>query len=186
MSSLIVYDTPLAGLKVIERKKNGDNRGFLSRFFCAEELSAAGWKKPIVQVNQVFTKKKSTVRGMHFQYAPYAEMKLVTCLKGAVCDVAVDLRESSPTFLQWHMEELSLENQRSLLIPEGFAHGYQTFVDDCELLYLHTESYMPDAEGGVNPKDPMLSIRWPLTIRELSDRDAQHMMLDDEFKGVTP
>ena len=112
-------------------------------------------------------------------------MKLVTCLRGAIWDVAVDLRAKSPTFLHWHAEELSAANHRALLIPEGFAHGFQTLCDDCELIYLHSMAYAPEAEAGLNPKDPMLSIAWPLAISELSARDAQHSMLDHQFKGLT-
>jgi len=185
MSRFTILDTPIADLKIVERQQLGDSRGFLSRLFCTEELAAAGWHKPIIQINQTLTQKQGTVRGLHFQPAPNAEMKLVTCLRGAVWDVAVDLRAGSPTFLQWHAEELSAANHRALLIPEGFAHGFQTLCDDCELIYLHSRAYTPSGEAGLNPKDPMISISWPLAITELSARDAQHPMLDPQFKGVT-
>lgn len=184
MSRFTILDTPIAGLKIIERQQLGDNRGFLSRLFCAEELAAAGWRKPIAQINHTGTKKLGTVRGMHFQRSPHVEMKLVSCLRGAIWDVAVDLRAGSPSFLQWHAEKLSADNRRALLIPKGFAHGFQTLTDDCELLYLHSVAYAPDAETGLNPKDPILSITWPLAITELSTRDAQHLMLDNLFKGI--
>ena len=185
MSRFSIFDTPLASLKIVERQQLGDSRGFLSRLFCAEELAAAGWGEPIAQINQTVTQKQGTIRGMHFQRPPHAEMKLVTCLRGAIWDVAVDLRARSPTFLQWHAEELSATNRRALLIPKGFAHGFQTLCDDCELLYLHSALYTPAAEAGLNPKDPMLSIAWPLAIAELSARDEQHLMLNQHFKGVT-
>jgi dTDP-4-dehydrorhamnose 3,5-epimerase len=185
MSRFTVFDTPIAGLKVVERQPVGDARGFLARLFCAEELAAAGWQKPVAQINQTLTQKQGTVRGLHFQKPPYAEMKLVTCVRGAVWDVAVDLRAGSPTFLQWHAEELSATNHRALLIPEGFAHGFQTLCDDCELIYLHSVAYAQTAEAGLNPQDPVLSIAWPMAITELSTRDAQHPMLDHSFKGVT-
>jgi dTDP-4-dehydrorhamnose 3,5-epimerase len=185
MSRFAVCDTPIAGLKVVERQPVGDARGFLARLFCAEELAAAGWQKPVAQINQTLTQKQGTVRGLHFQKPPCAEMKLVTCVRGAVWDVAVDLREGSPTFLQWHAAELSAANHRALLIPEGFAHGFQTLCDDCELIYLHSVAYTQTAEAGLNPKDPVLSIAWPMAITELSARDAQHPMLDHSFKGVT-
>ena len=185
MSRFTILDTPIADLKIVERQQLGDNRGFLSRLFCVEELAAAGWHKPIAQINQTLTQKQGTVRGLHYQNAPYAEMKLVTCLRGAVWDVVVDLRAGSPTFLQWHAEELSAANHRALLIPEGFAHGFQTLCDDCELIYLHSRAYTPGTEAGLNPKDPMLTITWPLAITELSARDAQHPILDPQFKGVT-
>ena len=185
MSCFTIRDTPFAHLKIVERQQLGDSRGFLSRLFCADELAAAGWHKPIAQINQTLTQKQGTIRGLHFQNAPYAEMKLVTCLRGAIWDVAVDLRVASPTFLQWHAEELSAANHRAMLIPEGFAHGFQTLCDDCELIYLHSRAYTPRAEAGLNPKDPMLTITWPLAITELSARDAQHLMLGHQFKGVT-
>jgi dTDP-4-dehydrorhamnose 3,5-epimerase len=180
-----IEQTSIKKLFVIARNPIGDSRGSLARLFCADELAAAGWHKPIAQINQTLTQKQGTIRGLHFQNAPYAEMKLVTCLRGAIWDVAVDLCAGSSTFLQWHAEELSAANHRALLIPEGFAHGFQTLCDDCELLYLHSRAYTPDAEAGLNLKDPMLTIPWPLAITELSARDAQHPMLDHHFKGVT-
>ena len=185
MSRFTILDTPINDLKIVERQQLGDSRGFLARIFCVEELAAAGWHKPITQINQTLTQKQGTIRGLHFQNAPYADMKFVTCLHGAIWDVVVDLRAESPTFLQWHAEELSADNHRALLIPEGFAHGFQTLCDDCELIYLHSQVYRPDAEAGLNAKDSMISIRWPLAITELSARDAQHPMLNRQFKGVT-
>ena len=185
MSRFTATTLPLAGLNLIERQRLGDSRGFLSRLFCAEELSAAGWHKPIAQINQTYTAQRGTVRGLHFQHPPHAEMKLVSCLRGAIWDVAVDLRAGSPTFLQWHAQELSAINNRALLIPEGFAHGFQTLSDDCELIYLHSAAHAAGAEGGLSPHDPLLSIAWPLPITELSNRDAQHPMLNHQYKGMT-
>ncbi|MBT8594013.1 dTDP-4-dehydrorhamnose 3,5-epimerase [Polynucleobacter paneuropaeus] len=184
MSQFSVIDTPISGLKVVDRKIIGDSRGFLSRIFCAEQFHKIGWYKPVCQINQTLTKKRGTVRGIHFQYPPHAEMKLVSCLQGRILDVAVDLRKNSPTFLQWHAEELSAENHRALLIPEGFAHGFQTLTDDCELLYLHSAPYKSEAEGGICPTDPKLNIDWPLEFYEISQRDAGHPMLNNEFKGI--
>ena len=184
MSQFSIFDTPISGLKVIERKPVGDHRGFLARIFCADQLSNAGWQKPIVQINQTVTKKRGTIRGMHFQNAPYAEMKLVSCLQGEIWDVAVDLRKNSPTFLKWHAEKLSTENCRALLIPEGFAHGFQTLAEDSELLYLHSAPYMPGAEAGIRPNDPCLDISWPLKFSEISTRDAGHPLLNDQFMGI--
>ena len=179
MSRFTIVDTPLAGLKVIGRGRVGDHRGFLSRIFCAEELVHAGWKKPVAQVNHTFTQRQGTVRGMHFQRAPHAEMKLVSCIRGAVLDVAVDLRDSSPTLFQWHAEELTADNGSALLIPEDFAHGFQALTDNCELLYLHSAAYVQAAEAGVNPLDPRIGISWPFPITEISARDAGHPMLND-------
>ena len=176
--------TPLSGLTVIQRKLIEDDRGFLCRFYCAEEFSEAGVRKPIAQINHTFTRKKGAVRGLHFQYPPYVEAKIVNCLKGEIYDVAVDIRRGSPTFLRWYAEILSADNHKSLLLPEGFAHGFQTLTKDCELIYLHTASYAPDAEGGLNVRDPRLAIAWPLSISELSNRDLSYARVDDKFEGI--
>ncbi len=184
MNSFTVTELPLAGLKRIERKRLGDPRGFFARLFCAQELAAAGWIKPIAQINHSYTAKHGTVRGMHFQPPPHAEMKLVSCIRGEVWDVAVDLRAGSPTFLQWQAERLSAENGRALLIPEGFAHGFQTLTDAVELLYCHSMPYAAAVEGGLNPRDGRLDISWPLAIAELSARDAALAMIDQVYEGV--
>jgi dTDP-4-dehydrorhamnose 3,5-epimerase len=184
LKRLAISDLSLAGLKRVERQRIGDARGFLSRLFCAEELEAAGWLKPVGQINQTVTAKQGTVRGLHFQHPPHAEMKLVSCLRGEVWDVAVDIRAGSKTFLRWHAERLSADNGSALLIPEGFAHGLQTLTDDVELLYCHSAAYNAGAEAGLNPNDTRLKITWPLPIAELSVRDAQHPMLNEQFAGV--
>jgi dTDP-4-dehydrorhamnose 3,5-epimerase len=184
MSQFTIFDTPITGLKVVERKPIGDERGFLARIFCAEQLKLTGWGNPISQINQTMTQKKGTVRGMHFQNAPHSEMKLVSCLQGEIWDVAVDLRNNSPTFLQWYAEKLSAENYRALLIPEGFAHGFQTLTDNCELLYLHSAPYAPLSEAGIQAADPKLGIQWPLEFCEISKRDSEHPLLTEQFKGV--
>jgi dTDP-4-dehydrorhamnose 3,5-epimerase len=184
MSRLSIQELPLAGLMRVERQKMGDSRGFLSRIFCAEELESSGWTKPIAQINYTYTARKGTVRGMHFQRPPHAEMKLVSCLRGEVWDVVVDLRVGSPTFLRWHAERLSTENCKAILIPEGFAHGFQTLTDDVELLYCHSNAYVAWAEGGLNPCDPTLGIAWQLPITEMSTRDAGHAIIGADFKGV--
>ena len=131
--------TPLNGLYQIERKQINDQRGFFSRLFCAEEFKEIGCFKPFVQVNHSMTKKKGAVRGMHFQYPPYAESKVVACIRGEVLDIAVDIRNNSKTYLHWHSAVLSDKNLRSFYIPEGFAHGFQALTEDCQLLYLHSE-----------------------------------------------
>jgi dTDP-4-dehydrorhamnose 3,5-epimerase len=179
-----ITDLPLVGLKLVERQRLDDSRGFLSRLFCAAELTAAGWHQSIAQINHTYTAKRGTVRGMHYQCPPHAEMKLVTCVKGEVWDVAVDLRAGSPTFLQWHAECLSADNNRALLIFEGIAHGFQTLTDDVELLYCHSVAHNPKSEAGLNAKDPRLAIAWPLAITDLSQRDAWHPLIDSDFKGV--
>lgn len=178
--------TPLAGLTLVQRKAADDARGFFSRFFCDMEFRTAGLQKPIAQINHTLTRKMGAVRGMHFQHPPHAETKIVNCLRGEIFDVAVDLRRGSPTFLRWHAEILSAENHRSLLIPEGFAHGFQTLTNDCELIYLHTAAFRPEAEGALNAADPRLAIVWPLPIDELSGRDKAHPFIGADYGGVEP
>jgi dTDP-4-dehydrorhamnose 3,5-epimerase len=179
-----ILDTPLVGLHVLQRKPVGDERGYLERLFCTEELQPIMCGKSIVQINHTLTANQGTVRGMHFQYPPYAETKLISCLRGEVFDVAVDMRRNSATFLHWHAEKLSADNHKTLVIPEGFAHGFQTLTDNCEMLYLHTAAYQPTSEGGLHPLDPLLAIRWPLAVSGLSSRDTAHPFLDDDFSGV--
>ena len=177
-------ETPLAGLVRVDRKPIVDNRGFFSRFFCVEEFKQIGFTQPIAQMNHTLTKRKGAIRGMHFQHPPYTENKVVTCIQGEILDVAVDIRKGSETFLQWHAERLSADNQFSLYIPAGFAHGFQTLTDDCELLYIHSALYAPNAEGALNALDPTLAIDWPLEVTELSERDFNHPMLNPQFEGI--
>jgi dTDP-4-dehydrorhamnose 3,5-epimerase len=176
--------TAIAGLYVVQRKSTQDQRGFFSRFFCADEFREIGMLKPIVQINSSYTKKKGAARGLHFQYPPYAEIKIVSCIKGEIFDVAVDLRKGSPTFLQWHGEVLSAANWRTLLIPEGFAHGFQTLTECCELIYLHSASFHPESEGALHIADPKLNIAWPLALTELSERDNAHAFIGPDFWGI--
>ncbi len=185
MSLFAIVKTPIEGLQVIQRKPFGDERGYLERLFCSDELKRLIAQRNIVQVNHTLTSKAGMVRGMHFQYPPHAEMKLVSCLRGEVFDVAVDLRKNSPTFLKWHAEVLTEANHRTFMIPEGFAHGFQALTDDCELLYFHTAAYAPDAEAGLNILDPRLAIAWPMKIAERSVRDQQHVMITPEFSGLS-
>lgn len=185
MKRLTITDLPLPGLKLINRQKLSDHRGFLTRLFCAEDLAQAGWHEPIAQLNHTYTAQRGTVRGMHYQRSPHAEMKLVSCLRGDAWDVAVDIRAGSPTFLRWHAEYISAANGNAMLIPEGFAHGFQAITDDVELMYCHSAVYVPEAEAGLNPRDPALAIIWPLPITGLSQRDAHHPMLNAAFAGVS-
>lgn len=177
--------TPLADLTVIRRRPHEDARGLFARLFCVEEFREIGLSKTIAQINHSVTRKKGSVRGLHFQYAPHAETKIVSCLKGKIFDVAVDLRLDSPTFLHWHGEVLSADNRQALCIPEGFAHGFQTLSEDCELIYLHTEAYHPESEGALNVADPKLGIAWPLPITEISERDRNHKLIEQSFQGIT-
>ena len=184
MSRFLFHPTPIAGLVAIERLPLGDARGFLERLFCATDLAPAGWTGPIAQINHTFTAEAGTVRGLHFQHPPHAETKLVSCLQGAVWDVAVDLRPGSPTYLQWHAEELSASNHRALLIPPGCAHGFQTLRADVQMLYCHSQAHAPHSEGGLHPQDPRLGIAWPLPVHGLSLRDARHPPITPDFEGV--
>ncbi|MBK1621333.1 dTDP-4-dehydrorhamnose 3,5-epimerase [Lamprobacter modestohalophilus] len=184
MSRFSIRPTAIQGLSLIQHHPLGDERGYLERLFCTQELQAIIGQRAILQINHTFTAKASTLRGLHFQHPPHAEMKLVSCLRGEVFDIAVDLRQGSPTFLHWHAEHLSAYNHRTLAIPEGFAHGFQTLTADCELLYLHTAAYQPDAEDGLNALDPTLAIHWPLPISERSARDQAHAPITAAFIGL--
>lgn len=179
-----ILETSLQGLQLIRRKPLGDSRGYLERMFCQSDLAEQLKGRSIVQINHTLTVKKGTLRGMHFQYQPFAETKFVMCLKGEVYDVAVDVRAGSPTFLHWHGEILNAANQKTLLIPEGFAHGFQTLTDNCEMLYFHTAAYYSNAEAALNALDPKLDIAWPLSVSEQSPRDKEHPMINPDFQGV--
>lgn len=184
MNRLELHATPLAGLTHVVSRRLGDERGHLARVFCMDELRAAGWSGPVAQANITHTRQRGTVRGLHFQHPPHAEMKLVRCLRGEVWDVAVDLRQGSPSFLQWHAQRLSADRLNALLIPEGFAHGFQTLSDDVEMLYLHSQAHAPDSEGGLNVLDPRLAVNWPLPLSTLSERDRSRPFLTASFEGL--
>ncbi len=184
MSSLTVSDLPLAGLKHVQRQLLTDERGVFARLFCADELAAAGWQGPVAQINHSLTRARGTVRGLHYQRAPHAEMKLVSCIRGEVWDVAVDLRAGSPTFLQWHAQFLNAADGAAMLIPAGFAHGFQALSDEAELVYCHSTAYAPAVEAGLHARDARLAITWPLPLLGLSPRDAGFAWLTPGFEGV--
>ena len=184
MSQCTAKATTLPGLMQIERAPHDDQRGSFARLFCNSLFADWGWDRPIRQINHSTTTGRGTVRGMHFQRPADAETKLVTCLVGEVFDVAVDLRAGSPTFLCWHGIVLSAANRRSLMIPRGFAHGFQTLSDEVKIVYLHDAAYAPHSEGGLSPLDPRLAIAWPLPISLISDRDANHPHIDAHFTGI--
>ncbi|MCX7628595.1 MAG: dTDP-4-dehydrorhamnose 3,5-epimerase [Methylophilaceae bacterium] len=179
-----VTSTPINGLMVIETTPHTDARGTFARLYCERELAEVIGSRRIVQINHSRTTQVGTVRGMHFQHPPHAEMKLVRCLKGRVWDVAVDLRAGSPTFLQWHAVELTPANARMLVIPEGCAHGFQALEAESEMLYLHTAFYAPEYEDGVSYKDPRIGIDWPLPVTDLSPRDAAFAPIAQDFIGI--
>ena len=178
-----ITNTQIKGLNIIQRKPIGDTRGYFERLFCMDELKSLIPDHEIVQINHSLTARLGAVRGLHFQHPPHAEIKFVSCLKGMVFDVAVDVRRGSSTFLKWHAEILTAENHKTFLIPEGFAHGFQALTAECEMLYFHTEFYVPDAEGSLNVKDPLLGIKWPIEITELSTRDQKNLFIGNEFEG---
>jgi len=182
---MIFTETRLKGAFVIDLEKREDNRGFFARTFCQKEFTANGLKPLIAQANVAFNRNKGTLRGMHFQYPPAAETKLVRCTRGAILDMIVDLRPESPTYLQHIAVELSESNYRALYIPERFAHGYQALEDETETSYQVGEFYTPGAEGGLSPTDPALALRWPLPVTEISSKDAGWKPLseiEDELK----
>lgn len=185
MGRFTLIETSIQGLTLIERHPIRDPRGYLERIYCSGELEVVLGRRRIVQINRTLTRTTGSLRGMHFQYPPYAECKLVYCLRGEVFDVAVDLRQGSPTLLHWHAVRLSADNHRMLMIPEGFAHGFQTLCDDCELLYLHTAAYQRAAEGGIDALDPRLGISWPQTVTDRSERDRGLPALTDTFVGIS-
>jgi dTDP-4-dehydrorhamnose 3,5-epimerase len=181
---MIFTPTKLAGSFTIDLSPFTDERGWFARTYCKNEFAQIGHTKEWVQMNHSVTYKKGAIRGMHYQIPPYSEIKMVRCIVGAVFDVIVDIRKGSPTFLQWFGVELSAKNKKMIYIPEGFAHGFQTLTDDCELIYHHSSFYTPSAEAGVLYNDPLINIQWPVAITDISARDNNHPLLDVNFKGV--
>jgi dTDP-4-dehydrorhamnose 3,5-epimerase len=169
--------TPLEGAYIIDLVRLEDERGFFARSFCQDEFRARGLRSTIAQCNVSWNRRRGTLRGLHFQAAPHEEAKVVRCTQGAIWDVIVDLRTSSPTRLHWHAVELDANNRRALYIPEGFAHGFQTLADNSEVLYQMSELYHLELARGVRWDDPRLSIRWPLPDPILSERDRSYPLL---------
>jgi dTDP-4-dehydrorhamnose 3,5-epimerase len=176
---LIFTETALPGAFVIDIERRGDSRGFFARVFCQEEFAEHGLKPVIAQANIAFNATKGTLRGMHFQYPPYAETKLVRCTRGAILDIIVDLRPESPTYLQHVAVELSADNYRALYVPERFGHGYQALEDATETSYQVGEFYAPESEGGLRFDDPRLGLEWPLPTGEMSPKDAAWPLIDE-------
>ena len=179
MSGLKFTKLPLKGAYTIDMEKYGDDRGFFARYWCQNEFSKIGLDPNIVQINNSMSKNKGTLRGLHFQRPPRAETKIVRCIHGAVWDVVVDLRVDSSTFGNWFGTELTAENRTMMYVPKGFAHGFQTLVDNVELLYLHSEFYSKEDEGGLLYNDEDVAIDWPLPIPEISERDKSHPLLHE-------
>jgi dTDP-4-dehydrorhamnose 3,5-epimerase len=181
---VILQKTSIEGLLFAESTVRKDGRGSFSRLFCHQELQAIIGDRSIVQINYSLSETLGVVRGLHFQRPPFMEVKMVRCLRGKVWDVAVDLRKDSPTFLRWHAEVLTPTNARMMIIPEGFAHGFQALCAGSEILYLHTAPYTPSSEGALRYDDPNLKIDWPIPVTNTSHRDASHPYIDESFCGI--
>lgn len=177
---MIFTESKLKGAFVIDIERREDSRGFFARSFCQHEFEAHGLKPIIAQGNVGFNRKKGTMRGMHFQFPPAAETKLVRCTRGAILDIIVDLRPESPTFLEHIAAELTEDNCRALYVPERFAHGYQVLRDSTETSYQVGEFYTPGCEGGLLYSDPRLGLEWPLPVTEISDKDRIWKRLEEQ------
>ena len=181
---MIFTETKLAGAFVIDLDRREDERGFFARAFCQDELKAHGLKATIAQANVAHNVRKGTVRGMHFQFPPAAETKLVRCTRGAILDIIVDLRPESPTYLQSFSVELNQDNQRALFVPERFAHGYQTLDDNTDTSYMVGEFYSPANEFGILYNDPRLGLRWPLPVTVISEKDRRFAPLEESEREI--
>jgi dTDP-4-dehydrorhamnose 3,5-epimerase len=181
---VIFNPTPLSGAFTIELEKRGDHRGFFARFFCAREFTAHKLETNIVQINNSLTQTKGTLRGMHYQLPPAAEVKVVRCVRGRLYDVIADLRPDSPTYRQSFGHELSAENRTMMYVPRGFAHGFITLEDDSEALYLVSAEYAPEAERGFRWDDPAFSIVLPAAVTEISAKDRSWPDFDEAVHGV--
>ena len=180
----VISPTQLAGLCVIRKKPLIDHRGELTRMYCQDEFASIALSKTLVQINKSKTLKPGTIRGMHFQSGSYAEDKIVSCIAGKVFDVAVDIRPESKTFLSWFGIELSAENNISLLIPAGFAHGFQSLEENSEIIYFVTNQYNSLAEDGIHPLDTSVNIQWPLNCSDISEKDAERPFITNQRVGV--
>lgn len=178
------HPTPLKDAFTIELEKRGDDRGFFARFFCQNEFGGAGLATQFVQVNNSLSGRKGTLRGLHYQLAPAAEVKVVRCIRGALFDAIIDIRPDSPTFGKWFGAELTAENRLMMYVPRGFAHAILTLTDDTEALYLVSEFYSPENERGVRWNDPRFAIAWPIEPSEISPKDAKWPDFDPEFHGI--
>jgi dTDP-4-dehydrorhamnose 3,5-epimerase len=175
---MIFSPLDLEGAYAIDVERQSDTRGYFARTYCATKFAALGLNTEWAQCGASFNRHKGTVRGLHYQAAPFSEIKLIRCTRGAVFDVVVDIRPRSATFGHWQGLELSAENARLVYVPEGFAHGFQTLTDDAELFYQISTPYRPEASAGIRFDDPALGIRWPLPVSCLSERDARLPLLE--------
>ena len=181
---MIFTETDVDGAFVVDLEPHGDDRGFFARAWSADEFARRGLAAAIAQSNVAFTRRRATVRGLHYQAAPHVEAKLVRCTSGAIFDVVVDVRETSATYRRWFGVELTAENRRMLYVPEGCAHGYQTLVDDCETFYHVSSPYAPDSERGVRWNDEAFGVVWPiLDDVHVSEKDARWPLVS--VRGAT-
>jgi dTDP-4-dehydrorhamnose 3,5-epimerase len=174
---MVFTETKLKGAFIIDLEPIQDERGFFARTWCKKEFEAHGLNPNLVQCNTSFNRKKGTLRGMHYQTAPYEEAKLIRCTMGAIYDVIIDLREGSGTFRQWVGIELSARNRRMLYVPEGFAHGFQTLEDNSEVFYQMSEYYYPEYAQGIRWDDPLFAVEWQLPIEVTSKKDRTSKLL---------
>ena len=177
-------ETPLKGAYLIDIEKQGDVRGFFARVFCQHEFQRTGLSTEFKQVNNSLSALKGTLRGMHYQLMPSAEVKVVRCINGSLFDVILDLRPDSPSYGQWFGEILNAENRRMMYVPRGFAHGFMTLVEKTEVFYLSSENYTPELEKGVRYDDPKFNIEWPIQPTEVSEKDANWQDYDSDWHGV--
>lgn len=181
---MIFHTTPIAGVRVIELEKRADERGFFARMFCESEFEAHGLETSYVQINNSFTARRGTIRGLHYQLPPAAEVKVVRCVRGAFWDVVLDLRPDSPTFMQWYGAELSAENRLMMYVPRGCAHGFITLTDDVEAIYFVSSFYAPSEERGIRWDDKRASISWPIEPTEVSAKDLGWPDFEEQFHGI--
>jgi dTDP-4-dehydrorhamnose 3,5-epimerase len=178
------HETPLQGAQLIELERRGDDRGFFARYFCEREFAAAGLQTRFVQINNSLSEKKGTLRGLHYQLPPAAEVKIVRCVRGALWDVIVDLRPDSPTFKKWFGAELNADNRLMMYVPRGYAHAIVTLTVSTEAIYLVSAFYTPEQERGLRWNDPAIGIEWPIEPTEISSKDAQWPDLNSTFHGI--
>jgi dTDP-4-dehydrorhamnose 3,5-epimerase len=181
---MIFNELTLKGAFIITPEPFTDNRGFFLRSFCTKEFIQKDLVSTFLQINHSGTKDVGSIRGMHFQYPPYAEVKVVKCIKGAIFDVIIDLRKNSPTFLKWEGIELNERNKQSIYIPQGFAHGFQTLTNDAEIIYLVSQVYNKESEGGIRFSDPAVAINWKVPVATISEKDLSIPYINSSFKGI--
>ncbi len=175
---MIFTETKLKGAFIIEIQKLEDERGFFGRAWCQKEFEEYGLNPNICQINTSYTKKKGTIRGLHYQVNPYQETKFIRCTRGRIFDIIIDLRPGSPTFMQWIGNELSSANYKMVYVPENFAHGILTLEDNSEIYYPVTQFYTSGAERGIRWNDPAFNIKWPIEVEIVSDKDNSHPDFD--------